>query len=61
MRPTRLARAARWMMVVAAAGILPAFVLQCDSAALNIQRGFFQELGALLSQAVAEGTFVTGG
>ena len=32
-------------MIVAASGILPAFVLRCDKAALNFQRGLLQGLG----------------
>ena len=35
----------RWLMVVAASGVLPAFVLRCDKAALNFQRGLLQGLG----------------
>ena len=35
----------RWLMLVSTAGILPAFILNCDSAALNFQRGLFQGLG----------------
>lgn len=41
-RPTRLLR---WLMVVGAAGALPAFILNCDKAALNFQRGFLLGLG----------------
>ena len=32
-------------MIVAASGVLPAFILQCDKAALNFQRGLMQGLG----------------
>lgn len=41
---TRLFRRARWRLILGTA-ILPAFLLQCDKAALNLQRGFFQGLG----------------
>ena len=41
----RSSRVFRWLMVVASAGILPAFVLRCDKAALNFQRGLFYGLG----------------
>ena len=39
------ARFLRWLLVVGAAGVLPAFILDCDKAALNFQRGFLQGLG----------------
>jgi len=42
------------MMVVCSAGVLPAFVLKCDKAALNFQRGFFGGLGASVAQFVVE-------
>lgn len=35
----------RWLMLVGTAGMLPAFLLNCDSAALNFQRGLMQGLG----------------
>lgn len=41
----RTGRFVRWMMIVGASGVLPAFVMRCDKAALNFQRGLFQELG----------------
>ena len=41
-RGTRLVR---WLMIVSAAGIMPAFILRCDKAALNFQRGLMQGLG----------------
>ena len=41
----RGSRVLRWLMIVAASGILPAFVLRCDKAALNFQRGLLQGLG----------------
>ena len=37
--------AVRWLLMVAATGILPAFVMRCDKAALNFQRGLFEGLG----------------
>jgi hypothetical protein len=42
---TRSNRLCRWLMIVAAAGVLPAFILRCDKAALNFQRGLLQGLG----------------
>jgi len=41
----RSSRVVRWLMVVASAGMLPAFVMRCDKAALNFQRGLFLGLG----------------
>lgn len=41
----RSSRLFRWLLIVGAAGALPAFVMRCDKAALNIQRGLFQGLG----------------
>jgi hypothetical protein len=41
-RPVRFLR---YLMVVGAAGVLPAFILNCDKAALNFQRGLLQGLG----------------
>lgn len=41
----RRARFLRWLMIVGVAGVLPAFFLRCDKAALNFQRGLFQGLG----------------
>lgn len=41
-RPSRLAR---WFLVVSVVGCLPAFILRCDKAALNFQRGLLQGLG----------------
>lgn len=41
----RSSRLFRWILIVGAAGALPAFVMRCDKAALNFQRGLFQGLG----------------
>ena len=41
----RSTRLVRWLMIVSAAGIMPAFILRCDKAALNFQRGLMQGLG----------------
>ena len=38
-------RVVRWLMVVGTAGVLPAFIMNCDKAALNFQRGLLQGLG----------------
>ncbi len=46
-------RLVRWLMVVAAAGILPGFVMRCDKAALNFQQALFQGLGSEASDLVA--------
>jgi len=44
----------RWLVVVASAGILPAFILRCDKAALNFQRGLFEGLGEEVAVWVLE-------
>ncbi len=38
-------RFVRWMMIVGASGVLPAAIMRCDKAALNLQRAFWEELG----------------
>lgn len=38
-------RVIRWIMLAFSAGLMPAFVMRCDKAALNLQRGFFWGLG----------------
>ena len=43
----------RWL-VVCAVGVLPGFVMRCDKAALNLQRGFMQGLGVSLSDALVD-------
>ena len=55
---TRFERAVRWVFVVAAAGVAPAFVMRCDKAALNVQRGFFQGLGLSVSDALVNGGLI---
>ena len=57
----RSSRFLRWLLIVGAAGVLPAFVMRCDKAALNFQRGLFiglgEDVGALIiSQFPTEGT-----
>ena len=47
----RFERAIRWVLV-AAAGVAPAFVMRCDKAALNFQRGLFQGLGLSVSESL---------
>ena len=42
---SRRTRWVRWFTLLSIAGMLPAFVLRCDKAALNFQRGFLQGLG----------------
>jgi len=51
---SRFERAVRWVFIVAAAGVLPAFVMRCDKAALNFQRGLYTGLGASLSQSLVD-------
>ena len=51
---SRFERAVRWVIVVAAAGVVPAFVMRCDKAALNFQRGLYQGLGLSLSESLVE-------
>ena len=41
----RPARFLRWIVVVCSAGVLPAFILDCDKALLIFQRGLVQSLG----------------
>ena len=55
---SRFERAVRWVLVVAAAGVVPAFVMRCDKAALNVQRGFFQGLGLSVSDALVDGGLI---
>ncbi|MEK7731426.1 MAG: hypothetical protein AAB363_06170 [Planctomycetota bacterium] len=55
---TRFERAVRWVFIVAAAGVAPAFVMRCDKAALNVQRGFFQGLGLSVSDALVDGGLI---
>lgn len=38
-------RLLRWLLVLGASGVLPAFIMRCDKAALNFQRGLFRGLG----------------
>ena len=49
----------KWAMVACTA-CLPAVVMRCDKAALNVQRGFYQGLGDELSDLVGDqlGAFV---
>ena len=41
----RRGRIMRWLVIVGMSGILPAFIMRCDKASLNFQRGLFQGLG----------------
>ena len=49
-------RAYRYKMLalVVATAIMPAFLLRCDRAALNLQRGFWQGVGMNLSALVVD-------
>jgi len=51
---SRFERAVRWAFVIAAAGVVPAFVMRCDKAALNFQRGLYEGLGLSLSESLIE-------
>ncbi|MGB2987112.1 MAG: hypothetical protein WBE26_14660 [Phycisphaerae bacterium] len=44
----------RWLLVVGTAGVLPAFILDCDKAALNFQRGLMQGLGADVADIIID-------
>lgn len=58
--PSPGSRCARWLALIGAA-VLPAFVMRCDKAALNVQRGFYEGLGLSLSQVLVEqGLLVAG-
>ena len=50
----RRTRMVRWLMVVAASGVLPAFVMRCDKAALNFQRGLLQGLGEDIGDLIVQ-------
>ena len=50
----RFRRCTRWLVLVSSAAILPAFLLQCDKAALNLQRGFYTGLGNQFAAMVAD-------
>ena len=56
---SRFERAVRWAFVVAAAGVVPAFVMRCDKAALNFQRGLYQGLGLSLSETLVESGLIS--
>lgn len=51
---SRVARGVRRFVLIAVAGVLPAFIMRCDKAALNFQRGFFQGLGLNVSGALVD-------
>ena len=55
---SRFERSVRWVFIVAAAGVMPAFVMRCDKAALNFQRALYSGLGAGLSQAILDCGFL---
>ncbi len=50
----RFSRSFRWLLLVAISGFLPAFLLKCDKAALNLQRGFWQGLGDSFSDLLVD-------
>jgi hypothetical protein len=47
------------LCLILACGMLPAFFLSCNKAALNLQRGFWQGLGADISEFLAAQVGVT--
>ena len=49
---TWTSRTVRWAMVVGASGVLPAFVMRCDKATLNFQKGLTQGLGFEVSELI---------
>ena len=51
---SRVHRVVRWAMLVATAGVIPAFVMRCDKAALNFQEGLFEGLGLTVGQTLVE-------
>ncbi len=50
----RFSRSYRGLLFVAMSGFLPAFLLKCDKAFLNLQRGFFQGLGDSFSDLLID-------
>jgi hypothetical protein len=48
----RRKRIVRWLMVAGLSGFMPAFVMRCDKAALNFQRGLFEGLGMSVGDMV---------
>ena len=48
-------------MLLSVAGVMPAFVMRCDKAALNVQRGFFFGLGEQVSEMLLTAVEVEGG
>jgi hypothetical protein len=48
----RRKRIVRWLMVAGLPGFMPAFVMRCDKAALNFQRGLFEGLGMSVGDMV---------
>ena len=50
----RTNRIFRWMVILGMSGVLPAFVLRCDKAALQLQRGFFYGLGDAAAELVLD-------
>ena len=57
----RSGRFLRWLLIVGAAGALPAFVMRCDKAALNFQRGLFQTLGQDVGSLLVDQIQIDGG
>ena len=53
-RSYRYSRSFRWLLLVAMSGFMPAFLLKCDKAFLNLQRGFFEGLGESFSDLLID-------
>ncbi len=50
----RRSRVVRWLMILGMSGIMPAFVMRCDKAAMNFQRGLFEGLGMSVGGLVVD-------
>ena len=59
-KPGTFQRAARVLVLLSVAGVMPAFLMRCDKAALNVQRGFFFGLGEQVSEMLLTAVEVEG-
>ena len=50
----RRSRVVRWLVILGMSGIMPAFIMRCDKAALNFQRGLFEGLGMSVGDLVID-------
>lgn len=53
-RRKRVLGALKLLTIVGASGLMPAFILRCDKAALNLQRSLFQGLGANIAELIVD-------